>query len=140
MADVIARCGYRCDLCLIYRENLEKDEQNRQRFRDALEKYYGEKLTLEECYCDGCMTDDSENPVRITKDCEVRRCVIAKSIENCAYCVQYPCNSLEKKFVERRKVEGGYGSPIPEEAYKLFIMPYESRRTLDRIRQKAKRK
>jgi len=140
MAEIIARCGYKCDLCLIYRENLRKDAQNRQKFRDAMEEYYGDKLTLEECHCDGCMTPDSENPVRITKDCEVRPCVMARSIENCAYCVQYPCQTLEKRFVERRKVEERYGSPIPEEAYRLFIMPYENKRTLDGIRRKATRK
>jgi len=140
MADVIARCGFKCNLCLIYRENLKKDEQNRKKFRDGLEKYYGDKLTLEECYCDGCLTDDSEGPVRITKDCDVRPCVIARNIENCAYCDQYPCQRVEKKFVERCKVEERYGSPISEEAYKLFIMPYESRRTLNKIRQGVKRK
>ena len=140
MADVIAHCGFKCNLCLIYRENLKKDAQNRQKFRDGLEQYYGEKLTLKECYCDGCMTDDNENPVRITEDCEVRPCVIARNIENCAYCIEYPCTNVEKKFVERRKVEERYGSLIPEEAYKLFIMPYESRRTLDKIRQKSNRK
>jgi len=140
MGDIIARCGYKCSLCLIHRENLKKDEQNRQRFRDGLEKYYGEKLTLEECYCDGCLAKDSENPVLITKECEVRPCVMAKNIENCAYCPQYPCQTLEKRFVERRKVEERYGSPIPEEAYKLFIMPYENRQTLDRIRRKAKKR
>jgi len=140
MAEIIARCGFKCNLCLIYRENLKKDPKNRQRFRDGLEKYYGDKLTLEECCCDGCMTDDSENPVLITKECEVRPCVIARNIDNCAYCVEYPCQTIKKKFVERPKVEERYGSPIPEEAYRLFIMPYESKRTLDRIRQKAKKK
>ena len=42
MTDIIARCGFKCNLCLIYRENLKKDEQNRQKFRDGLEKYYGD--------------------------------------------------------------------------------------------------
>jgi hypothetical protein len=140
MPEIIARCGFRCDLCLIYRDNLKKDPQNRPRFRDGLEKYYGDKLTLDECYCDGCMTDDGENPVRITKDCKVRPCVIARGIENCAYCDQYPCQDVAKKFIERRKVEERYGAPIPEDAYKLFIMPYESRRVLDGIRRKKKKK
>jgi len=139
MPDIVARCGYKCNLCLIYRDNLKKDEKNRQRFRDSLEKYYGDKLTLEQCYCDGCMTPDTENPQRVDAGCKIRPCVIARNIENCAYCVQYPCKNVERKFVERRKVEERYGSPIPEEAYKLFIMPYESRRTLDRIRRKAKK-
>jgi hypothetical protein len=140
MSEIIARCGFRCDLCLIYRDNLKKDPQNRQRFRDGLEKYYGDKLTLEECYCDGCMTDDSENPIRITTDCKVRPCVIARGIENCAYCERYYCPDVEKKFIERHKVEERYGAPIPEDAYKLFIMPYESRHVLDGIRRKRKHK
>jgi hypothetical protein len=140
MAEIIARCGYKCNLCLIYRENLEKDERNRQKFRNGVDKYYGDKLTLEECYCDGCMTDDSENPVLVTKECEVRPCVIARNIDNCAHCVQYPCQTIKKKFVERREVEKRYGSPIPEEPYRLFVMPYENKRTLDTIRRKATRK
>jgi hypothetical protein len=140
MPEIIARCGFRCDLCLIYRDNLKKDPQNRQRFRDALEKYYGDKLTLEQCYCDGCLTDDGENPVRITTDCKVRPCVIARGIENCAYCDRYFCPDVARKFIERRKVEERYGAPIPEEDYKAFVLPYESRQVLDKIRRKRKRK
>jgi len=138
MSDIIGRCGFKCNLCLIYRENLKKDERNRQRFRDGLEKYYGDKLTLEECYCDGCMMDDRENPVRITKDCKVRPCAIARGIINCAYCDRYPCQDVEKKFIVRSKVEERYGAPIDEENYRLFIMPYESRQVLDEIRRKLK--
>lgn len=140
MDDIIARCGFKCNLCLIYRENLKKDERNRQIFRDGLEKYYGEKLTLEECYCDGCMTDDSENPVRITKDCKIRPCAISKGLQNCGLCEHYPCQDLEKKFVERSKVEARYGAPIAEEDYQLFIMPYESRQVLDKIKRERQKK
>jgi len=140
MLDIIARCGFKCNLCLIYRDNLKKDERNRQKFRDGLEKYYGEKLALEECYCDGCMTDDSDNPVRITTDCKVRPCAIARGVENCGYCDRYPCPVVEKKFIDRGKVEEKYGGPISEDAYRLFIMPYESRQVLDRIRQQKEQK
>jgi hypothetical protein len=136
MSDIIARCGYKCNLCLIYRENLKKDEKNGQRFRDALEKYYGDKLTLEQCYCDGCMTPDIENPIRIDKNCKVRPCVIAREIVSCAYCDQYPCQEVEKKMIDGHKVEEKYGTTIPEDDYKQFIMPYESRQVLDKIRNK----
>jgi hypothetical protein len=140
MSDIIAYCGFKCGQCLIYRENLKKDERNRQRFRDGLEKYYGDKLTLEECYCDGCMAPDSENPVRITADCKVRPCVIAKGLESCAYCDQYPCQNLQRKFVDYRKVKERFGAPLPQEDYEVFVMPYESRQVLDEIRQKGKLK
>ncbi len=140
MPDIIARCGFKCNLCLIYRENLKKDPQNRQRFREGVARYYGDKLTLEQCYCDGCMADDRENPVLITADCKIRPCVIARGIENCAYCDVYPCAEIEKKFFDRRKVEEKYGAPISDEAYQLFIMPYEAGRVLDGIRKGKKRK
>ena len=138
MSDIIARCGFKCNLCLIYRDNLKKDKRNRQKFRDGLEKYYGDKLTLEECYCDGCMTPDSENPVRITKECKVRPCAIEKGLENCGYCKQYPCPILEPKMIEYDKVKERYGGPLPEEDYKVFVMPYESRKVLDEINQKRR--
>jgi len=138
MSEIIARCGFRCDLCLIYRENLKKDPRNRQLFRDILEKYYGDKQTLEECHCDGCMTPDSEKPDLITKDCKVRPCAIAKGLDNCAHWTQYPCEMVARKNIERCKLEEKYGAPIPEKDYELIVMPYERRQTLEKIRQKRK--
>jgi hypothetical protein len=138
MSDIIARCGFKCNLCLIYRENLKKDENNRQKFRDALERIYGDKLTLEECYCDGCMTPDSENPVRINTDCTVRPCVIDRGLENCACCDLYPCEDIERKFVDYQKVMERYGEPLSEADYQDFVFPYESRKVLDEIRQERR--
>jgi hypothetical protein len=138
MSDIIARCGFKCNLCLIYRDNLKKDERNRQRFRDGLEKYYGDKLTLEECYCDGCMTPDSENPIRINTECKMRPCAIEKGLENCGYCEQYPCPILEPKMINYDKVKERYGGPLPEEDYKVFVMPYENRKVLDEINKKRR--
>ena len=136
MTDIIARCGYKCDLCLIYKDNL-KGEQDRRRFRDNLLKYYGDRLTLDECYCDGCMTDDSENPKRVDVECRIRPCVIEKGLDNCAYCEKYPCEALETKMIDYQKVVRRFGAPIPEEDYELCVRPYESRRVLDEIREEA---
>ena len=135
MADIIARCGYNCGLCMIYRDNL-KGEQDRRRFRDSILKYYGDEITLEQCYCDGCMTSDSENPVLIDVECRVRPCVIEKGLDNCACCEQYPCEVLASKMVDYRKVIRRFGAPLPEEDYELFVKPYESRKVLDEIREK----
>ena len=135
MSDIIARCGYKCNHCLIYRDNL-KGEEDRRRFRDSLLKYYGDELTLDQCYCDGCMTEDSENPIRVDVNCQVRPCVIKKGLDNCGYCNQYPCKVLEPKMVDYQKVMERYGGPIPDEDYELFVKPYEIRKTLDEIRQK----
>ena len=137
MGEMIARCGYNCGLCMIYRQNL-KGEEDRIRFRDILKKYYGDEVTLEACYCDGCLTDDSENPVRITTECRIRPCVLEKGIDNCAWCDQYPCSMLERAMIDYDVVEKRYGAPIPREDYERIIKPYESRKVLDSIRQKAR--
>jgi len=137
MGEMIARCGYNCCLCLIYRDNL-KGEQDRIRFRDILRKYYGDEVTLEACYCDGCLTDDSQNPTLINTECQIRPCVLEKGLDNCAYCHQYPCDMLERAMIDYGAVEKRYGAPIPREDYESIIKPYESRKVLDNIRQKAR--
>ena len=133
MKEIIARCGYRCDLCLIFKDNL-KGPADRARFRDGLLMYYKHRIALKDCYCDGCLTPDSENPVLVTAGCPVRRCAIAKGLENCAGCAEYPCGSLKRRFIDGRKVRARFGSPIPDEHDRAFIFPYEGRRVLDRIR------
>jgi hypothetical protein len=140
MAGMISCCGYRCSLCLIYKGNLKKDPNNRHLFRDILEKYYGDKQKLEDCHCDGCKTPDSEHPDLITKDCKIRPCAISKGLKTCADCPEYPCEMVARKNIERCKIEEKYGAPILEKDYKLIIMPYESRKTLEKIRQKRKSK
>jgi hypothetical protein len=133
---IIGRCGYRCDLCLIYKDNL-RAPQDRERFRNGLLKYFGYRMTLDECYCDGCLTPDSEHPILVTADCLVRPCVLAKGLENCASCDEYPCSKLQKKFIDYGKVRERYGAPIPDEDYRRFVMPYENKPVLEQIRQKA---
>jgi hypothetical protein len=131
---MIGYCGYKCSDCLIYRENLKKDPDNQQLFRDKLEKYYHDKLTLEECHCDGCLTPDSANPDLITKDCKIRPCAISRRIESCAYCAEHPGEMVARKSIKLAEVEKKYGAPIPEKDYKLLIRPYKSRRRLEEIR------
>ncbi len=133
---MLGYCGYRCGICLIYRENLKHDPQNQQIYRDKLEKYYADVLSLDVCHCDGCLTPDSENPDLITKDCKIRPCAISKQLESCAYCVEYPCEMVARKNIERAKVEEKYGAKIPEVDYKLLIEPYESSKNLEKLRVK----
>jgi hypothetical protein len=133
MKDLISRCGYKCNFCLAYKDNIIS-EADRKRFRDGLIKYYGHPLDIEDCYCDGCMADDGENPILLTSDCKVRQCVIKNGFENCAPCDKYPCKNLEARFIDGKKVVKRYGKPVPEEDYNCFIGPYEGKKVLDKIR------
>jgi hypothetical protein len=135
--DIISRCGFKCNLCLAYRENVKSDA-DRERFRNGLLKYYGYPLKLEDCICDGCLADDSRNPILLTPACRVRRCVLKKGLENCADCELYPCRTLEKKFIDGKKVVEKYGAPIPKKEYERFVAPYENKKILDAIRKEKK--
>ena len=56
--EILARCGCRCDLCLAYRENVEKEDR-RKLLSDGWYKYFGFRIEPEDIVvCDGCLSDD----------------------------------------------------------------------------------
>lgn len=56
---ILARCGYRCDLCPGYIENIHSDE-DRQRVSDGWFTYIGVRYLPDEIECRGCL--DEEEP------------------------------------------------------------------------------
>ena len=76
--EILTRCGYRCDLCLAYAENIKTNDQ-RALLCEGWRKIFGIDLLPEEIYCEGCLTC-SANPIMVDKGCPVRPCVIAKEI------------------------------------------------------------
>jgi len=138
MGDLIARCGYRCDLCPAYRENV-RGKEDQQRTSDGWFRYYGFRIPPEEICCDGCLAEDASKPKRMDPDCPVRPCVKGKGLANCAYCGEYVCKKLETRLIEYEDVAERFKQPIPREDYESFIRPYEGRRVLDRIREKLAR-
>lgn len=124
MSEVLARCGYRCDLCLAYRPNIEADPSNRQILSDGWHKYFGFRIPPEQIACDGCMAEDSQ---RIDKACPVRPCVIQRELANCSECDEMlTCDKLAERRVVFEEMERSFGSPIPEEDRARFIAPYEN--------------
>ena len=131
MEPILTRCGYRCDLCLAYKPNVERNPANRQKLSDGWHQYFGFRIPPEEICCDGCM---SENPEQIDQECPVRPCVIEKGIENCAACEQYICEKLQRRLVVYEEVKSRINKEIPEDDYLCFIRPYENKLRLDSIR------
>ncbi len=131
MEPVLTRCGYRCDLCLAYRPNVEKNPSNQPKLSDGWFKYFGFRIPPSSIICDGCM---SENPKLIDQNCPVRPCVIERNLGNCAQCDQYLCEKLKERIVIYEELCSTMKEPIPEEDYRDFIEPYENKRRLDEIR------
>jgi hypothetical protein len=133
MNEILTRCGYRCDLCLAYRPNIEVHPSNRQVLSDGWHKYFGFRIPPENIVCDGCM---SENPQLIDKACPVRPCVIEKGLANCGHCPGYVCEKLTQRLVTYESVADRLGVPISEQDRSRFIVPYENFLRLERIREK----
>lgn len=124
------QCGYRCDLCLTYRPNLETDPSNQQKLSDGWYKYFGFRLLPEKILCHGCI---SENPRLIDQGCPVRPCVIKKGFKNCSQCDQYICEKLTEWLVVDAEVRQRVNADIPEDDYLYFVQPYENKKRLDEL-------
>jgi hypothetical protein len=133
MEAILTRCGYRCDLCLAYKPNVEENPSNSQKLSAGWHKYFGFRLPPEKVVCDGCMSDD---PALIDQSCPVRPCVIEKGLDNCSQCEEYVCEKLAERLVVYEEIKGRIGAEISEEDHLRFIRPYENRRRLDALKVK----
>ena len=135
MNEILTRCGYRCDLCLAYRPNVEANPSNQQIVSDGWFRYFGFRIPPEEIICDGCMAED---PRLIDRECPVRPCVIDRGLDNCAQCVDFACERLRKRLVTYESVVERISGDIPEKDRARFIVPYENVARLENIRKQQK--
>lgn len=88
---IFSKCGMRCDLCLIYRPNVKREDR-RVEICNAWKKIWqGFSPDPNTVICDGCCSE-KEDAVLFSPSCEARKCVIDKGYEHCGYCDQYPCD------------------------------------------------
>ena len=131
MDAILTRCGYRCDLCLAFKPNVEKNPANQQKLSDGWFKYFGFRIEAQNLICDGCMAD---HPRLIDQGCPVRPCVIEKGLDNCATCDEYACAKLKERIVLYDELKQRFGEDIPQDDYICFILPYENARRLESYR------
>lgn len=131
MQPIVTRCGYRCDLCLAYRPNVEANPENQRVLSDGWLKYFGFRITPEAILCDGCM---AISPRLIDQQCPVRPCVMARGLDHCAQCGEYVCDRVKERLVVYEEVRERTGGEIPAEDRARFIQPYENKARLDKLR------
>jgi len=124
MEAIITKCGYRCDLCLAYKPNVEAHPENRQILSDGWHKYFGFRIQSEDIYCDGCL---SEGGKLIDKSCPVRPCAIEHGVDHCDQCEEFVCEKLQGRLVDFNEIQVRFGEVIPQEDRQRFIMPYENK-------------
>ena len=125
MEPILAKCGYRCDRCLMFEANL-KGEQHRKRMSMALAKYFDCQVAPEAIGpCKGCQAG-AEPP---DKDCRVYPCVVEKGLHNCGQCPQFSCDKLKTRMDTVEECLERHPD-IDDEDYRLFFRPYLSRAAL----------
>ena len=129
--EILTRCGYRCDLCLAYKLNVEQHPENQQILSDGWFKYFGFRIPPAKIVCDGCMAD---NPKLIDQQCPVRPCVISRNLSHCGECESYGCEKLQERWVVYEETAQKIGQPIPIEDRERIIAPYENKKRLDKLR------
>ncbi len=90
METVFAKCGMRCDLCLIYRPNVERQDRRAEIcavWKKQNPNFTGDPSTI---ICDGCACEEKD-AVHFDKNCKTRQCVMEKGYEHCGCCENYPC-------------------------------------------------
>jgi hypothetical protein len=90
----IAYCGIICSDCGAYIATMKNDDKLRQAQAGKWAKQYNIPIMkVTDINCTGC---DSKG-VRMghCAVCQIRTCAVEKGLENCGYCLTYPCAQLE---------------------------------------------
>jgi hypothetical protein len=134
--EILSKCGYRCDLCLAYGPNVEREDR-RAELSDGWHAIFGFRIPPEKIVCDGCTS--GENPRLVDKSCPVRPCVVAKGLDNCGHCGDFPCDNIGERIVSRAELEKKLGRKLTKLEHEFFVKPYESRKWLDKIHRNRNR-
>lgn len=135
MEEILSHCGYRCDLCMAYRPNVEVNPDGQRLLSDGWFKYFGFRIPAELILCDGCR---AERGNLLDEDCPVRPCVIEHGFLNCSECKDYACEKINQRFVTIEEMQSKFNTAIPEKERRQFILPYENKTRLEKIRQAKK--
>ena len=104
MDKIFSKCGMRCDLCLLYRPNVNEDDRRREICSVYSKMFQGFDPDPDTIICDGCSCE-KEDPVLFDPMCKTRKCVVAKGLVHCGYCDQYPCDIFPAEPTQEELVQ-----------------------------------
>ena len=100
---MVAFCGLNCLTCPIYLATKQEDPGEQTRMRAEIvrlcKEQYGLDYTLEGITdCDGCYSE-GKRLFSACQTCLIRNCAREKKLVNCAMCLDFACEKLERFFV-----------------------------------------
>ena len=95
MKEMVAYCGLVCTRCAQFIATQNDDDIAREKAAKRINEKFGLNFKPEEINCDGCLSSGGRL-IGFCTTCEVRKCGIEKSVENCSACDVSPCDTLNK--------------------------------------------
>lgn len=95
MERMIAYCGLCCTDCEAFIATQKDDDAEREKLAQKWSKEYGSDIKSDDINCDGCLPDEGRH-ISYCAVCKIRKCVKQKGIDNCAYCDDYSCETLNE--------------------------------------------
>lgn len=93
----VAYCGLICNECPAYIVTREGNtEKKRELAREWSNNSY--QLSADDISCEGCIGEEGKQISRFCRECPIRQCAVKKTVTNCAYCTEYPCDLVRKPF------------------------------------------
>lgn len=87
----VGYCGIYCESCPVYR--LYRDGSEAEKFQLAFET----RCALDQLRCEGCRTSDR---FVMSQFCMFRRCAKGRGLDACAFCADFPCETLTMFYDE----------------------------------------
>jgi len=131
MPDIMARCGNRCHLCPLYKDNFSLATSETVNL--ALYKYHHNSQGPQPHYnlaCDGCLSDGQV----AREGCRIRECALRKAFATCAECDDLFCSLLEADMGIVEDALARHISTIPSEDYDSYFRPFLIRQVLSDLR------
>jgi hypothetical protein len=95
MSSMIAFCGIDCDECKALIATQKNDAKMKKAIAEEWSKEFQHQIKPEDINCVGCVVLHGPH-INYCDVCEIRNCGTRKKVQNCAYCVDYKCEKLEK--------------------------------------------
>lgn len=132
MTVLLGYCGYRCDQCPAYKDNL-RTHADRVRVSEDYHKYYGYEIEPENVACDGCLhACEAPNP-----NCPVRPCALDRGYQTCAQCGDFGCAKLQQTMNAIKPIAAKHAQSMPAEDYDRYIRPYVTEERLEELRRSS---
>lgn len=90
---MMAYCGLLCSQCWAYKATMADDMDLRERTAMQWSKAYGIEINPEDINCNGCRSDLLFSRCNF---CEIRKCAIAKGMDDCGKCESFVCAKVDE--------------------------------------------